>query len=289
LKILVKRAIRKDDSNDDSGTDRILAAVLAPQAKRHPNGRMPRALKEFVESFGGRRDSLLLYLLITLPRPARIVRWLVEDARMRIEMDDVVTALRYRHLQIAIFLASKGRWTLADKSTLATYLERKNSFSKNLRKPQFDRILRDMVGLAPAPRRRKTPFKDPNKPVVDVSSLRNGNIVFYGRQNTYPPKRVHVHRFSDAVMLLNHRDRDPRLPPNRIGSQANLNAWQREHGIIRGKTRSGFAVGSYVGKNPLVPPPSNARNLNNYTYVKANAAARRIQGAYRSMVKKKKV
>ena len=283
LKKLVKHALRKDDYNHvdtPPAIDRILAAVLGLQAKRHPNGRMPRALKEFVLSFGGRRNSLLYYLLTSRPRPARIVRWLVEDAHLRMNMDDVLAALRFRHLQIAIFLASKGQWTDADKSTLAAYLERSNSFSKNARKPRFDRILRDMVGLGPAPRRRNSSFNDPYTPVVDVSSLRNGNIVFYGRQNTYPPKRVRVQRISEDVVLLNHRD--PRLPPNRISSQANLNKWQREHGIIRGKTRKAFAQGTYVGKNPLVPPPSNARNRNNYAYVKANAAARRIQGAYKS-------
>ena len=289
LKKLVKHALRKDYNQvvTPAAIDRILAAVLGLQAERHPNGRMPRALKEFVVSFGGRRNSLLHYLLTSRPRPARIVRWLVEDAHLRMNMDDVLTALRFRHLQIAIFLASKGQWTNADKTTLATYLqERSNSFSKNARKPRFDRILRDMIGLAPAPRRRNSSFNDPYKPVVDVSSLRNGNIVFYGRQNTYPPKRVHVQRFSEDVMLLNHRD--PRLPPNRISSQNNLNVWQHDHGIIRGKTRSGLAQGTYVGKNPLVPPPSNVRNRNNYTYVKANAAARRIQGAYKSYDLKKK-
>ena len=76
--------------------------------------------------------------------------------------------------------------------------------------------------------------------------------------------------------------------PNRIASKADLDAWQRRHGIIRGITRRGRTPWNVKTENPLVPLPNNARNHRDSRYLKANAAARRIQAAYRTATAKKK-
>jgi hypothetical protein len=301
---LLKKLVSKDKEYKMD----VIAKVLQLQTKRHATGGMPAGLQRFVASLGGVDSPLIVTIVSITPRPARIIRWLVEDAGYRATVDDVLLALHFRHLQVAVYLASRHAWSPADAKKLAVFfhdkdgnltgnavnnLRAKTSFLKNARAPAYMRILRDIAGLpAPPPKQRPPAYKQ-NDPLDRIYNyLNNGNALMYGQQNTYPPRHVRVRKPSIAgypsnVYIL-QRPNARSSPPDRIASKADLDAWQRRHGILRGTTRPGRTSWNVQTQNPLVPQPTNARNHRNSRYLKANAAARRIQAAYRTATTTKK-
>lgn len=318
LKKLIMKSIRVIPGNETTphkAASSLIARIFVRQLKRHPTGHMPPRLKQLFACLGGGMHATLIVALFAVsPRPARIIRWLVEDAGYRVTVNDVISALHFRHMQVAVYMASKRTWSDAEKDTLTKFLDdrqinttnngssklprARESFKKNVRAPAFSRILREVVGLpAPAP-----PTRGRGTRQYVYSSLVNGNVMLYGPQTSFPPQHVRVHNpqhgnsnvTTPGVRLL--QIPKSRLPPERIASQANLNAWERRHGIIRGTiprrtNRWGFTEPidwSNVNTRSIVPPPRNVRNRDNSQYVKANKAARTIQAAYKKLKNKKK-
>jgi hypothetical protein len=309
--------LKKLVSTDKDYKTNVMAKVLTLQVKRHATGGMPAGLKRFVASLGDVDTPLFERVFAIAPRPARIVRWLVEDAGYRSAVDDVLLALHFRHMQVAVYLATRHAWSPADRKVLAVFfhdndgnltwndvnLSAKTSFFKNARAPAYARILRDIAGLRAPPKQRPPVYRRNDDPLVRIyNQLRNGNALMYGQQNTYPPRHVRVHKPSvghggdrgkkrDVVILQRPNNARSSSPPDRIASKADLEAWQRRHGILRGTTRPNRSSGNawtVQTQNPLVPLPTNARNHRNSRYLKANAAARRIQAAFRTATTKKK-
>ena len=287
----------------------VMAKVLQLQTKRHATGGMPAGLKRFVASLGGVDSPLIARVFESAPRPARIVRWLVEDTGYRATVNDVILALHFRHMQVAVYLASRHAWSNTNAKKLAVFfddnwdgktgsdksnLRGETSFFKNARAPAYARILRETAGLRAPPTKRPVSTQN-DDPLVriynNLRNLRNGNALMYGQQNTYPPRHVRVHKPSvvgsrGGVVILQRPN--ARSAPDRIASKADLEAWQRRHGILRGTTRpdrdNAWTVRT---QNPIVPLPTNARNHRNSRYLKANAAARSIQAAFRTATTKK--
>lgn len=301
---LLKKLVGKEDRTN------VVAKVLTLQAKRHTTGGMPAGLQRFVASLGDVPSPLIARVFAITPRPARIIRWLFEDAGYHTTIDDVLLALHFRHMQVAVYLAHRHVWSPADAKKLAVFfhdnyehrtgnamknLRAATSFLKNARAPAYVRILRDIAGLRAPPKQR--PPASQNDPLVHIyNHLRNGNALMYGKQNTYPPRHVRVHKPSVGpggdrgdVYIFQHPNARSSSPPDRIASKADLEAWQQRHGILRGTTTpSRTSTWTVQKQNPLVPLPTNARNHRNSRYLKANAAARRIQAAYRTATAKKK-
>lgn len=301
LSTVLRRSL-KNNNNDEFG--KSLARVMIRQFKRHPTG--SNALARFVASFRDVIGSRIIRsVFLTAPRPGRIVRWLVEDAGFRIHVEDVIAAIRHRHVPVAIYLASKHQWSAKDKTTLDMFLKTANNkylrtasnqWTNNARAPAIVRILRETVGLPSAPPR--SPRMNTEYLEKFYALLHDGDIILYGKQNTYPPKHVRVqkvHTFLSDVILL--QSPNARLHPERVASAADLAHWQRRHGVIRGKVSwrqarwrgindiNWFEVNN---PNPLVPPPTHARNRTNYHYLEADAAARTIQAAYKQFKQKNK-
>ncbi len=262
-------------SMDGKEKTQLIARVLTRQATRHPQGGMPKRVREFVDAVGW--DTNIESLMRATAHPARLVRWVV-DAGHRVSAEDVITALRYHHMPLAVYLASKKTtWTKDDRDDVDSYLRTTRGYGR----AQYDQILRQIVGL----KQKSSNEQESSNRMRVYDGLESGNTVYYGRQHMHHGKSARVvipntNRPGAVKLLYTNR----RSPPVRLASQNNFNRWERQHGIVRAvkNSRSGA-----VRQNPSVPMP-NARNLANTSYEQANKAVRTLQAAYRSMMRRKK-
>lgn len=265
----------------------IVAKVMLLQAKRHPKGETRPALKELFKSLsisGEEEKKIFTHIVQYSSTPARAVRWLIEDIVVEPTVDYIETALEYAHVPIAVYiLKHKTRRGYTSEFTKASIMEffKKNGtyFAKDPRKAKIERIFRKILSIPNAPRVKQTLSWSRQNPrfLTENINVENGDVITTGRMNkTKGMKTFDVTSpgHSISVKLLRNRDK-PSLPPWRLASHADWRRFQRNQGIIRQARRPNGTV-----QDPMLPPPNN-NNITNQRYVKANAAARKIQAAWK--------
>jgi len=250
----------------------ILSDLLRLQSREH-KGKMPTRLHDFfslVKFTNVEKGQIYDGVMQYEPYPAKIVRWLVEDLKMPIEKGHVMRALDYHNIPVAMYLLSKRQWTDDDKLEILKHVNRSSTLNRDPRKRNIIRIIERTLNDKLNSYTPKT-----SGSMVSIDNLQNGDRLIFGRMNK-TPNIVNVIRRSGMVLLTNNKTR-MRNPPIKITSQKELDRFMNRRGVFRGIRSSTH----WHQKSRLVPPRTDPINLGNVHYKKANAAARKIQDAWK--------